>query len=186
MKKKLLMLTAVFALASSITAFADSYARLESDYGNIDILGCETYSNDDGDFVFVFAQFENTTDESSYTDDYLYMQVFQDGLELDHGYVYSGEYAPEGYHEYDTKVRPGASILYYNTFELSNTTDPIEIEISEFMSGNKEECVLDLDGEVVENEEAEYTADEASVSRLAQLEEKIAELEERIEALENR
>lgn len=191
--KRGILLALALTTAFAVPAFADSYAELSTDNGVVNILGCETYSNDEGDFVYIFASFENTKSESAAPYDDFYIKAYQDGIELDSGYVYSGEYEPEGYKERDTSVRPGATLSYYVIFTLDNTESPIDVEISEFWDDGAAECTLSLAGDVAKAGENEYAAETTDMiaedmsldeNIIATLTARIDELERRVAALE--
>lgn len=193
--KKTILFPLVLTIAFTTTIYADPYAELDTDKGVLDILGCETYSNDDGDFVYVFAQYENKTDESAYPDTDFFVKAYQDGIELDYGYVYTGEYVPEGYKDSMTSVRPGATIKFYTIFTLDNTESPIDVEVKDWDEGFAD-CTLSLTGDVAEASENIYaseptetgteTVDETTLDEniIATLTERIDELERRVAALE--
>lgn len=55
--------------------------------------------------------------------------VFQDGIAMDSAFIYDDSAYDSGM--YSTDVRPGTTVDVQEAFELSNTTSPIEVEITE-------------------------------------------------------
>ena len=58
--------------------------------------------------------------------------VFQDGISMEPAFIYD-EPTYDG-DMYSTDVRPGTTVDVQEAFELSNTTSPIEVEITEAFS----------------------------------------------------
>lgn len=71
--------------------------------------------------------------------------VFQDGIGMDSAFIYDDPDYDGGM--YSTDVRPGTTIEVQQAFELSNTTSPIEVEITEAFSWDTPEEIayLELD-----------------------------------------
>lgn len=71
--------------------------------------------------------------------------VFQDGIGMDSAFIYDDPAYDGGM--YSTDVRPGTTVDVQEAFELSNTTSPIEVEITEAFSWNTPEEIayLELD-----------------------------------------
>ena len=71
--------------------------------------------------------------------------VFQDGISMDTAFIYDDP-TYDG-DMYTTDVRPGTTVDVQEAFELSNTTSPIEVEITEAFSWDEptEIAYLELD-----------------------------------------
>ena len=71
--------------------------------------------------------------------------VFQDGIGMDSAFIYDNPTYDGGM--YSTDVRPGTTVDVQEAFELSNTTSPIEVEITEAFSWDTPEKIayLELD-----------------------------------------
>lgn len=192
MFKKSLLLAAIAAGLMSMTALADSYAHLESNSGTIDILGVELYQTDGKNYAVILAQFENTTSESKEPTDNISITVYQNGVEMEYGYVYNYK-APEGYLSSSTKVRHGATMNFYRIFELTDAVNPIDIEVDAYWEDKMVECTLALDSELADSSDNTYTTGELTEAvpnpyeeRIAALEALVADLTARIEALESK
>ena len=164
MKKKMLIGMLAAAVMMAMPVQAESLARFEGDSGNIDILGYST--------------------TSSGNDQYLVALAYQDGVELERGYIY--EYTYEDFKSEDTNVRPGATLKFFELFELTSDS-PVDVEVSETFSFDDKpaaECTFDLSSEA--SDQAEAPADAAPADdAIAALEQRIADLEQRVSALEN-
>ena len=189
MKKKLILIMFTAAVtAMSIPAAADPLARLESDSGNVEIVGCDTVQQDGQDYLIVLMNYENTSEESSSSPEFEFLvTAFSDGVELEHGYLYDFQY--DGFRSDDTKIRPGTSLQFYELFEL--VPGSIEVEVQPIFNWDNisASCELDLSlaGYVSTQTEQSDTTKETEpniVDRIKALEEKVAELEERLSALE--
>ena len=194
MKKQILLGTALFSLAFSLTSFADPLATLETEKGNVSIVGFTTATDSDGNNCFVgLFEYENTTDESNAPWlDYAFY-AYQDGIELEHAYIYNFSY--EDFKSSDTNVRPGATLKFYELFLLTGD-GPVDVEVSEtfnFDNTSPIEYTFDLSDIQFSTPEktddsddsvADAPAGSSLEDKVKELEIKIAELEERINMLE--
>lgn len=190
MFKKSLLLAAIAAGLMSMTALAESYARLESQYGNIDIVGTECVEQNGKNYLVILAQYENTTDESTYATSNILINVYQHGIEMEGDYI-SGYKPREGYFDYMTKARHGATINFYKVYQLTDNTAPVDIEIKPIWSGDMVECTMPVNSELSDEADNAYTPGELTEAvpnpyeeRIAALEALVADLTARIEALE--
>ena len=192
MLKKSLLLAAIAAGLMSMTALAESYAHLESVKGNVDILGVESFSNVSGDYVIVYGQYENTTSSSTSAGSEFILYVYQGGIELDSGYPALTASDVHETKDMYTKIRPGATVQFYTSYKLPNTTDPVDIEI--YPLGYRDmvvECTLSMNSELEAASDNQYTPGDLTEAapnpyeeRIAALEALVADLTARIEALE--
>ena len=192
MFKKSLLLAAIAAGLMSMTALADSYAHLESSNGIIDILGTELCEKDGQNYLVILAQYENTTSESTTPTNNTLITVYQHGIEMETGYIF-GYKPPEGYFDFTTKVRHGATMNFYKIYELTDGTAPVDIELDAYWDGVTAECTLPLNSELEAASDNQYTAGDLTEAapnpyeeRIAALEALVADLTARIEALESK
>ena len=187
-KKVVLALIATGLMAMPI--HAESLGRFEGSTGNIDILGYTIASSDGADYFVALYSYENTKDESNAPWlDYLFT-AYQDGVELESGYIYDYKY--EDYKSADTKVRPGATLKFYEIFQLASDS-PVDVEVGEMFNLDNVSPVVytfDLSGDVTASTEQGSENDELMASSggtdLSDLIARIADLEERVSALENK
>lgn len=184
MKKKLLIGMMAAAVMMAMPVQAESLARFEGDSGNIDILGYSTTSSGNDQYLVALFSYENTKDESNAPWLDFMIKAYQDGVELERGYIY--EYTYEDFKSEDTNVRPGATLKFFELFELTSDS-PVDVEVSETFSFDDKpaaECTFDLSSEA--SDQAEAPADAAPADdAIAALEQRIADLEQRVSALEN-
>ena len=193
--KKQIILAAVLTIGMAVSVNAEPLARLETSYGNIEVLGGDVTSKDGKDYLVVLLNYENTEDESAAPEWEMNVKAFLDGIEMEHGHIYDFSY--EGFKKADTNIRPGASLNYYTLFELEGDGF-IEVEVSPLMNWNNESasCEIDLSetGYTPSAAEKEAASDETvddgtqtenKDDAIAELEERITALEERVAALEN-
>ena len=184
--------------------YAESYVTFESENMVVNILGCELihlegtdYNGEyDGDYVAVYYEYTNLTDESKSAGWEVSIDAFQNGIELETEYVPERYFSPEGYEDSDISIRPNATACFYEIYRLKNTTSPIEVEVDELLGFYTDpvECVLSLDGNIVSAETESYVSGEIiEKASYEELEEHVSELEllvqqliQRIEDLENK
>ena len=181
MKKKMLIGMLAAAVMMAMPVQAESLARFEGDSGNIDILGYSTTSSGNDQYLVALFSYENTKDESNAPWLDFMIKAYQDGVELERGYIY--EYTYEDFKSEDTNVRPGATLKFFELFELESDS-PVDIEVSEaFSFDNKAPAEYSYSEPMVE---AEAPADAAPADdAIAALEQRIADLEQRVSALES-
>ena len=191
LKAVLLTIPVLLSFVFSAVTFAEEngeyFAHYECENFEVNVLGCDMVNADDGDFVFIYNQFINKKSESAAPFGNVSTKVFQDGIELESGYVNSRVFTPDGYEDDMTSIRPNASVNYYECYKLRNTSSPIELEIGELFSFNStpSECVLELDGGSVDPDEVSYVSGEPTEvsSKYTELEARVAELEKLVEEL---
>ena len=182
--KKTLMLAALLTAGLAFTAHADPLAHLEGKGGIIDITGYETVENDDKITLAIFATWQNTTDKNSYASENYYMHGFQNGKELNFGWLFQN---PEGYDSAVTEMQPGYSLDCYYCLTLQDYS-PVDLTI--YDTDNRDNAVqITVDpssgvdpssSDVPESVDTEQIAANDTQS----LEQRVADLEERVEALE--
>lgn len=84
---------------------------------------------DGNDALIVHYQFTNNSEETTNAAASIYVEVFQDGVQLDTA-IMSEDYG--GDNEWKD-IRPGTTIDVYCAYELTSTS-AVEIEITEYMS----------------------------------------------------
>ena len=87
--------------------------------------------------VIVTFEFTNNSDETKSWMTAVSAKAFQDGVELDSAFVSSSN------KDYDAsnstkEIKPGATINVQKAYELDNTSSDVEIEVSEWLSFNKD------------------------------------------------
>ena len=164
--KKLLMvpLTIIMSLLFSVAVFAEPLATLNVDKGDVSIVGFTTTENDGKDYFVALLEYTNKSDESDSPWLNISVNAFQDGVELESGYIYDFSY--ENYKSDDTKVRPGGTLKFFKIYELAGDS-PVDVEVSsmfDFTDNQHIEYTFDL-GNQPENTakedkdwEAEYNA----------------------------
>ena len=199
-----ILLIGLLACLACHPVWAESYAALETDDGKVDVVGCETYSYEGKNYVYILLNYENRKQESAAPWLEYSVYTYQDGIQLESAYF--SRYAPEGYYDNDTNARPGSILPFYMIYQLRNTTSPVEVEVKESLSWNDEtaECILELPAagqNTQTNPEngnagsAESTGEasgntkegpeESELSRrLTELEERVRQLEETVEDLQ--
>lgn len=88
---------------------------------------------EDNDAIIISYDFTNNSEETVSAMVALQIQAFQDGIELESAILFD---APEGYNsENEWKdIKTGATLNCQAVFVLSNTSSPVEVEASEFIS----------------------------------------------------
>ena len=191
MKRIILSLLCSALLISTSTVFADPLATLETEEGKVNIVGFTT-TEDDGKPIFVaLLEYENLKNESKSPDFEYSVTAYQDGVELEHTYIYN--FSLDGYKDDGTRVRPGSVLSYYELFELESN-DPVDIEVAPIFNFDSvhAEYTFDLLDEIVpasttaeETVNQDTSAASSVAQKISELEQKINELEQRIEVLES-
>lgn len=102
------------------------------DYG-VEIKSATVTQDYDGDpAVIITYSWTNNSSETTSPMLSVSTAVFQDGVGMDSAFLYDNSAYDGGM--YTTDVRPGTTIEVQQAFELSNTTSPIEVEITEAFS----------------------------------------------------
>lgn len=103
----------------------------------VELLDAQKLTNYNGEEVFaVFYNFTNNSEDTISATSALFVKAFQDGVELDTGYLADADLPEDkaGTYGADYKdVRPGTTIECYEEFVLTSTSD-VEVEVTEFMS----------------------------------------------------
>ncbi|MCR4962434.1 MAG: DUF5067 domain-containing protein [Firmicutes bacterium] len=115
------------------TQTADSVV---SDYA-VELQDAQVFTDSEGNnLLFVKYTFTNNGEEATSAEVALYIQGFQDGVELEKGFVFSDD-LPEDLaplYENDWKdLQTGASIECYDCFELTSDSD-VQVIVTEFLS----------------------------------------------------
>ena len=183
MKKSLLALF----LATLVTApvLAEPLARIESEDGNINIVGFTTETKDNQNYFIGLFEFENTTEESAAPLYDFQIDAFQDGIELEMKSIPRYEY--QDFKNLDTKVRPGSTLRFYKIFAITSQS-PVDVEIGNGY-GDKAvnaEYTFDLNAEILPEftEESEDTQTQTPFEMLQELQRRVDNLERRISDLE--
>ena len=103
----------------------------------VELLDAQKLTNYEGEEVFaVFYNFTNNSEETVSATVALYVKAFQDGVQLDNGYLAESDLPEDKASTYDAdykEVRPGTTIQCCEEFKLTSTSD-VEVEVTEFMS----------------------------------------------------
>ena len=104
-----------------------------------------TQDSDGNPAVIITYSWTNNSSETTSPMGSISTAVFQDGVGMDSAFVYDDPTYDGGM--YSTDVRPGTTVDVQQAFELSNTTSPIEVEITEAFSWDTPEEIayLELD-----------------------------------------
>lgn len=153
--KKFCSLLLLLALVFSFTACSvnsdpssddpsDEAGQKESDSGNSDQDSLGNYSvrsvgyalakdYEGHDAIIISYDFTNNSAETTSAGAVLYIQVFQGGVELESAILSD---APEGYSSENEwkNIRPGTTLNCHNAYVLSNTSSPVDVEISQAFS----------------------------------------------------
>lgn len=116
----------------------DNTAPADAPY-TVELLEAQKLTNYDGQELFVvFYNFTNNSEETISAAVALYIKAFQDGVQLDTGYL-DEDHVPEGKtYDADWKdLRPGTTLECYEEFVLTSTSD-VEVEVTEFASFDDE------------------------------------------------
>ncbi len=99
----------------------------------VEIKSATVTQNYDGNpAVIITYSWTNNSSETTSPMLSISTAVFQNGIGMDGAFVYDDSVFDGGM--YTTDVRPGTTIDVQEAFELSNTTSPIEVEITEAFS----------------------------------------------------
>lgn len=157
MKKNLFAVTLSAAMClSSIPVYAEgSLANLNTKEGIIDVVGYEVQENEN--IVFIICEYQNTTDESASPMFQFNITAYQDGIELEHAY---SSYEPDGCKSSSTKIKPGATLKYTESYALTSSS-PVEVEVSPTFNFDDKyaECTLDLSSEMPAADSADEEVD---------------------------
>ena len=114
----------------------DNTANSDSSYV-VELLDAQKLTNYEGKEVFtVFYSFTNNSEETVSAAVALYIKAFQDGVELEKGYLAENDLPAEKAATYDADwkdIRPGTTLECYEEFILTSTSE-VEVEVTEFMS----------------------------------------------------
>lgn len=101
-------------------------------------------NSEDGDMLRVVISFTNNSEETTSYLDEGYTQAFQNGVQLEDGLYWDG--GDEEYDNVSKDIRPGVTIDVAEYFALEDTENPVDVEVSEFMSttGDKLTKTFDL------------------------------------------
>lgn len=151
----------VGGMMSSFSSLGDSFGGLEEsseptetvrtnpanlgDY-TVEIKSATVTQDYDGNpAVIITYSWTNNSSETTSPMLSISTAVFQDGIGMDSAFIYDDP-AYDG-DMYTTDVRPGTTVDVQEAFELSNTTSPIEVEITEAFSWDEptEIAYLELD-----------------------------------------
>ena len=126
--KKFFIPAIALSFLMATTVLADPYATLETSDGNVSIVGFTTAEDSDGAACFVaLLEYENKKEESNSPLFEFSIKAYQDGVELDSGYIYN--YSFENYKDSDTNVRPGSTLKYFQIFKLEGNS-PVDVEVA--------------------------------------------------------
>ena len=189
--KKFLIPAIALSFLMATTVLADPYATLETIDGNVSIVGFTTAEDSDGAACFVaLLEYENKKEESNSPLFEFSIKAYQDGVELDSGYIYN--YSFENYKDSDTNVRPGSTLKYFQIFKLEGNS-PVDVEVAPMFNFDNQhaEYTFDLSEEMIpENtggsSETETGGSSTVADKIAELEQRIAELEQRVDELEKK
>lgn len=122
--------------AESDTASAEQIKQIGSgDVGNfsVSITGYKLIKDYDGNpAVVITYDWTNNSEETSNFMSSLSTQTFQNGIECESAFIV-------GDSDYDSEasmkdIKPGITLTVQEAFELQDTENPIEVEVSEFMT----------------------------------------------------
>ena len=181
---------AVFAASMMISSvvLAEPIDTLTTEEGNVSIIGFTTAQDGDGGSCFVaLLEYTNKTSESDSPLFNYSITAFQDGIELETGYIY--DYSYENYKDAGTKIRPDSTLNFYKIFKLDGNS-PVVLEVAPMFNFDDThiEYTFDLSQEMIPDsapsEEAKSDAGTSMVAeKIAELEQRIADLEARVTAL---
>lgn len=141
-RKKLLIgsMIATVIMGQALTAYAEPLAHLDGETGTVDVVGYEL--NPEENVIFVLLEYQNNSSESNSPCFEFSINAFQDGVELESSYSSN---TPDDYHDSLTKVQPGSTLKYYDTFEYSGSS-PIDVEVSPIFNFDSEyaKCTFNL------------------------------------------
>ena len=181
-----ILLTICFVIALNICTFAEEpLAHMDTEYGIIDVVGYEVQDLEEGLFLFVFFDWENTKDEADTPSWNYSFKGYQNGRELSSGFCWS--YEPDADNT-SVSIQPGYSLRYYTCFEL-NDLSPIDMDVHEIMNmKSKVEFSIDPSTSGLNVAPETPVSDEPDAPTIgdviAELEQRIADLEARVDALE--
>lgn len=107
----------------------------EGDVGayHVALTGCEFNTDYDGnDIIVVTYDFTNNSEETISPLVGVYIQAFQDGIELENGFVMDAAVCDLGIEQKD--VKPGATLTGCQTCFVLTSESPVEIEVSNIIS----------------------------------------------------
>ena len=103
----------------------------------VELKDAQLLTNFEGEQVFaVFYSFTNNSEETTSATVALYVKGFQDGVQLEPGYLAQDDLPADKatMYEADWKdIRPGTTIDCYQTFVLTSTSE-VEVEVTELFS----------------------------------------------------
>ena len=104
----------------------------EWENGKITVVGAEAFKDtDDKDAIRIYFDYENTTDETTYADEYLEIAVTQDGYEAVEAYAWDD--VPE-YNNVNLSLRPGAGIRCIAEFSMKADGGEITVDFQDYWS----------------------------------------------------
>ena len=116
-------------------AEAEPAVNTDSAYA-VELKDAHRISNYEGvDTLLVVYSFTNNSEDTTSAAVALYIQAFQDGVELESGYATSGDLPEDisGLYDNDWKdIRPGTTLDCYACFELDSESE-VEVEANEFL-----------------------------------------------------
>ena len=107
---------------------------------NVEVLGVKVVKNSDNeDVAIINVNFTNVSnDEAANYGTSIVTEVYQDGVQLQTTAANRDQYDFDSYY---TNVKKGASVKVDYCIKLSNTTSPIEVELSEAFTVNSNQKV---------------------------------------------
>lgn len=102
----------------------------------VELKEARRFSNYEGvDTLLVTYSFTNNSEDTTSAASALYIQAFQDGVQLESGWAAESDLPEDlaGLYDNDWKdIRPGTTLDCYDCFELSSESE-VEVEVSEFL-----------------------------------------------------
>ncbi len=110
----------------------------------VEILSAKLSKDYEGkDVVIIEYNFTNNGDDAMSFSVALIDKVFQDGIELEHSYFIDNNDYDAG--NTSKEIKKGKSITVQSAFVLNDTTTPIEVEVSEFISLSSKKVIKTFD-----------------------------------------